>query len=175
MGNFLQKTLFVDIYLHILFYNILTTGYCNFWQSDWFPTRGIWGNVPLLPYLGSPLITSLGHVHVHTCKVMFFQIINIPFSLSLFLPFSRGNLIAISCGEYIIKQLFHSISPDSISWNNCYIIVFGWVTETISNWLYFKTVSVFARSRKLVSWNTREHYQELNRNRQWIEGGLCIV
>ena len=46
--------------------NILTTGYCNFWQSDWFPTRGIWGNLPLLPYLGSPVITSLGHVHLQS-------------------------------------------------------------------------------------------------------------
>ena len=79
----------------ILYYNILTTGYRNFGQSDWFPTQGIWGNVPLLPYLGSPLIT-----------------INVPFSsvFSFRYSFPQSFLIAISCGEYIIKQLLHSIS-----------------------------------------------------------------
>ena len=27
--------------LHIQHYNILTTGYCDFGQSDWLPTQGI--------------------------------------------------------------------------------------------------------------------------------------
>ena len=79
----LQRIFSLVLSCYIRRYNILTTRYFNCWQSDWFPTWGIWDNVPLPPYLGSPLITNLGHVHVHTCIVMLFKIINIPF---LFVP-----------------------------------------------------------------------------------------